>query len=103
MPPLLIYIALFMLVLALIPLGLKWLQRRVGAGLTGSTSATRIISSVAVGTQQRVVTVEVGPDGQRTWLTLGVTPQSITCLHTDPVGSGSVPIPRIADSGALVP
>jgi len=101
MPSFLLFIALFLLVLALIPLGLKWLQRRVGAGHAGSTAS--IISSVAVGTQQRVVTVEVGPDGRRTWLTLGVTPQSITCLHTDPVGSGSVPNPRIADSGALVP
>ncbi|NCS62431.1 MAG: flagellar biosynthetic protein FliO, partial [Rhodoferax sp.] len=30
----------------------------------------------------RVVTVEVGPDDARVWLTLGVTAQNITCLHT---------------------
>ena len=28
-----------------------------------------------------MVTVEVGPEGRRVWLTLGVTAQSITCLH----------------------
>lgn len=28
-----------------------------------------------------MVTVEVGPEGRRVWLTLGVSPQSITCLH----------------------
>jgi len=33
-----------------------------------------------------VVTVEIGPEGSRTWLVLGVTSQSITCLHTMPVG-----------------
>ena len=72
-------------VLALIPVSLKWLQRRMGAGGLGATTSIRIISAVAVGPHQRVVTVEVGPEGARTWLTLGVTGQSITCLHTTAV------------------
>jgi flagellar protein FliO/FliZ len=38
-----------------------------------------------------VVTVEVGPEGARTWLVLGVTGQSITCLHTLPAASSEVP------------
>jgi flagellar protein FliO/FliZ len=39
---------------------------------------------MAVGPQQRVLTVEVGPENARTWLVLGVTGQTITCLHTLP-------------------
>ncbi|WP_208507883.1 flagellar biosynthetic protein FliO, partial [Variovorax paradoxus] len=54
-------------------------------------SASRLLSAVAVGPQQRVVTVEVGPEGARTWLVLGVTGQSITCLHTLPAASSEVP------------
>jgi flagellar protein FliO/FliZ len=78
-------IASVLLVLALIPVGLKRLQRYMGLNVASSTSALRIVSAVGVGPQQRVVTVEVGPEGERTWLTLGVTAQSITCLHMVPV------------------
>lgn len=69
-------------ILAMIPFGLKWLQRRMGVGVTGAAMSSKIISALAVGPQQRVVTVEVGPENARVWLTLGVTAQSITCLHT---------------------
>jgi flagellar protein FliO/FliZ len=68
--------------LAMIPVALKWVQRRVGAGIAGSAAAARIVSAVGVGPNQRVVTVEVGPESARVWLTLGVTAQSIHCLHT---------------------
>lgn len=78
----LLSVALFVVLLALIPLALKWLQRRSLGGGSGLASASRIISAIAVGPHQRVVTVEVGPAGARTWLTLGVTAQNITCLHT---------------------
>ena len=74
-------IVLLLLVLGLLPLALKWLQKRVSGIHDASVGANRIVSAVGVGPQQRVVTVEVGPQGHRTWLTLGVTPQSITCLH----------------------
>ena len=70
----------FLVLLAFLPLGVRWYQRRMpGGGAAGP--ASRIVSSVAVGPQQRVVTVEVGPDEARTWLVLGVTPQNISCLH----------------------
>lgn len=78
----LLSVAFFVVLLALIPLALKWLQRRSLGGGSGLASASRIISAIAVGPHQRVVTVEVGPAGARTWLTLGVTAQNITCLHT---------------------
>lgn len=75
-------VLLFVLLLALAPLGLKWLQRRAASGVMGAAVASRVVSAVAVGPHQRVVTVEVGPEGARVWLTLGVTAQNITCLHT---------------------
>ncbi|MET0208320.1 MAG: flagellar biosynthetic protein FliO, partial [Burkholderiaceae bacterium] len=62
----------------------KLQQRRVGAGGMAGDTASKLLSTVALGPQQRVVTVEVGPQGARTWLVLGVTGQSITCLHTLP-------------------
>lgn len=82
-------VVLFVVLLALVPVALKWVQRRAGGGGIGSAAATRIVSAVGVGPHQRVVTVEVGPEGGRVWLTLGVTAQNITCLHTAaaPVGA----------------
>ncbi len=77
----LISVVLFVVLLALVPFGLKWVQSRTASGAGNLSSASRIVSALAVGPHQRVVTVEVGPEGSRTWLTLGVTAQSITCLH----------------------
>jgi flagellar protein FliO/FliZ len=82
-------VGLFVVLLALVPVALKWLQRRSVGGASSLASAPRVISAVAVGPHQRVVTVEVGPENARTWLTLGVTAQSITCLHSVPVASSS--------------
>ncbi|OIQ63096.1 flagellar protein FliO [mine drainage metagenome] len=76
------------LVLAMIPLALKWLQRRLGTTVASAAGGTKVVSAIAVGPHQRVVTVEVGPAHARVWLTLGVTTQSISCLHTAPVPSG---------------
>jgi flagellar protein FliO/FliZ len=79
-------VALFVVLLALVPVALKWMQRRSIGGISGLASAPRVISALAVGPHQRVVTVEVGPESARTWLVLGVTAQSITCLHSVPAG-----------------
>lgn len=78
----LVSVVLFVVLLALVPFALKWVQQRASGGLRSESSASRIVSALAVGPHQRVVTVEVGPEGARTWLTLGVTAQSITCLHS---------------------
>lgn len=72
----------FLLVLVALPFSIRWIQRRGLIGSGGNASGSRVISAIAVGPQQRVVTVEVGPAGNRTWLILGVTPQAITPLHT---------------------
>lgn len=45
----------------------------------------RLISQLAIGPQQRVVVLETGPIHERTHLVLGVTAQSIQCLHSTPV------------------
>jgi flagellar protein FliO/FliZ len=45
----------------------------------------RLISQLAIGPQQRVVVLETGPLHQRTHLVLGVTAQSIQCLHSTPM------------------
>lgn len=78
----LLSVGLFVILLALVPIALKWVRQRSAGGFTGLSSASRVISAVAVGPHQRVVTVEVGPEGRRTWLTLGVTAQAISCLHS---------------------
>ncbi|HSV54788.1 MAG TPA: flagellar biosynthetic protein FliO [Burkholderiaceae bacterium] len=82
-------VVLFIVLLAMLPWAIKWLQRRAGAGGAAATSASRLVSALAVGPQQRVVTVEVGPEGARTWLVLGVAGQNISCLHSMPAGVGA--------------
>ena len=71
----------FLVLLALLPFGIRWIQRRTPGGASAA-GASKIVSAIAVGPHQRVVTVEVGPEGARTWLVLGVTAQTITCLHS---------------------
>ncbi len=77
---------LFLALLVAAAYGLRWYQRRHGLGIVPGASAN-IISTVSLGPQQRVVTVEVGPEGARTWLVLGVTAQNINCLHVLAVGT----------------
>ncbi len=92
MTPTLISVGLFIVLLALIPTALKWVQRRTTDGIVGPATASRIVSAVGVGPHQRVVTVEVGPEGGRVWLTLGVTAQSINCLHSAPIDANAAPV-----------
>lgn len=98
----LIPVGIFLALLVCLPFIVKWVKRRSEMGLHETGGQARFISAVAVGPHQRVVTVEVGPDGARVWLTLGVTSQAITCLHTAPVNasplvmSGMVPLQQVA-------
>jgi flagellar protein FliO/FliZ len=70
------------------PAAIKWIKQRSRDGAREASGNSKIISAVAVGPHQRVVTVEVGPDTARIWLVLGVTPQAVTCLHTS-----ALPVP----------
>ena len=90
-------VVLFLVILALLPLAIRWIQQRA-PGSAANVSSSRIISTLAVGPQQRVVTVEVGPEGGRTWLVLGVTTQTISCLHVLPVSGRA---PGAATAGSL--
>jgi flagellar protein FliO/FliZ len=74
-------VGVFLVLLACLPLALKWYRHKVPGPHGDVGGQARFISALAVGPHQRVVTVEVGPQGQRVWLTLGVTAQSISCLH----------------------
>jgi flagellar protein FliO/FliZ len=78
----LISVVVFVLLLAMVPVAVKWVaqRRQLNAGTPLATS--KLVSVLAVGPQQRVVTVEVGPPEARVWLVLGVTTQSINTLHT---------------------
>ena len=78
-------LALLVGVLAMLPMGLRFLQKRVGGLKRSGWTSSDVVSSVAVGPQQQVVTVEVGPAHARSWLVLGVTAQQISCLHTIPM------------------
>jgi flagellar protein FliO/FliZ len=75
----------FVAIIVAIPVVL-WLLKRTpyGAAMGASAAAagTRTVASLAIGPHQRIVTVEVGQGDERRWLVLGVTPQSITTLHT---------------------
>ncbi|WP_210542254.1 flagellar biosynthetic protein FliO [Rhodoferax sp. PAMC 29310] len=82
----LLSVGLFVLLLAAVPFAIKWIQRRAPGGMASAKNLS-LVSAVAVGPHQRVVTVETGPEGARVLLTLGVTAQSITALHVAPLGS----------------
>ena len=70
----------FIAILALIPATLWFLKRTpLGAGGSG---VMKSIASLPLSTSQRIVTVEVGTGEERRWLVLGITPSSITTLHT---------------------
>ena len=98
-----IYIAVFLVAIACLPLFTKWLMGRnaLGKGIAGS--GAKVVSVVSVGPSQRVVTVEAGPEHDRLCLVLGVTSQNITCLHRSPViatsfnGSKKSPEPQSID------
>ena len=87
----LLVVVLFVGAMALLPWLVRRLQQRQAAGSAGVGAASRVLSAVAVGPHQRVVTVEVGPEHARTWLVLGVTAQQVSCLHVFPAGPSAAP------------
>ena len=59
-----------------------WVAKRFGVMHGGSSSLLQVISSVSVGTRERVVVLEVG----ESWLVVGVAPGSVNALMTLPKG-----------------
>lgn len=85
----LILIFLFVGLLACLPMVINRLKRRYGLNQLGPTHDSRVVSVLAVGPQQKVVTVEVGSPEGKVWLVLGVTAQAVTHLHTLPQGASA--------------
>ena len=71
----------FAAVVALIPLAL-WLLKRTPMGGGATQGLLRSVAVLPLSPGQRIVTVEVGQGEERRWLVLGITPQSITTLHS---------------------
>jgi flagellar protein FliO/FliZ len=71
----------FIAIIAMIPLAL-WLLKRTPMGGVSSHGLMRSIAVLPISPSQRIVTVEVGSGEGRRWLVLGVTPQSISTLHS---------------------
>lgn len=86
------WLVVFIVAFASLPWVIKWVQRRTGLGKLPQDGATRLISSLALSPQQRVMTVEVVQGQTRIRLVLGVTPQSITCLHVMPGDEAPTPL-----------
>ncbi len=93
----------FVAVIAMIPLAL-WLLKRTPIGAAASSNGMRTVSSLPLGAQQRLVTVEVGSGADRRWLVLGVTPANIATLWTmEPQAEtpGAAPTPNAQFSQLL--
>ena len=71
----------FLAVIALIPLAL-WFVKRSPMGRMAAGNGMRQVGMLPISASQRIVTVEVGRGDSRCWLVLGVTPNSISTLHT---------------------
>jgi flagellar protein FliO/FliZ len=78
----------FVAIVAMIPVVL-WLLKRTPIGGAPSHGVMRHVAALPLSASQRLVTVEVGQGESRRWLVLGVTPSSITTLHTmEPLPDG---------------
>ena len=70
----------FVLILCLIP-AVLWLLKRTPLGGSSATGVMRVVASLPISPNQRLVTVEVGAGADCRWLVLGVTGAQITTLH----------------------
>ena len=73
----------FVLVIAAIP-ALLWLLKRspLVGGMATRAGTPRLVATLPLSAQHKLVTVEVGQGEERLWLVLGVGPQGIHNLHT---------------------
>ena len=98
----LILIGLFLCVLMSLPFLIERIKKHYGLNIAGPSGPARLVSALSLGPQQKVVTVEVGPQNARVWLVLGVTQQSIQCLHTMPAELAGAVTPSTAGAMELV-
>ncbi len=73
---------ILLLLMVAVAFGLKrWRTHLPGALRRQNGPSLQILSTLALGPQQRVVTVQVGEGEQRVCLVLGVAAGSVTALH----------------------
>ena len=81
------------IVLLIVMVGIAWLLQRYRRLLPGAAQRSgptlQVLGGLALGPQQRVVTVQVGQGEQAVCLVLGVAAGSITPLH-------QMPLPAVA-------
>ena len=83
----------FVAIIAMIPAAL-WFLKRTPLGGAGTTGILRSVAVLPLSTSQRIVTVEVRAGDERRWLVLGITPTTITTLHSmAPVADLAPPSP----------
>jgi len=87
----------FGVVIVLIPVAL-WLLKRTPMGGAAQGQALRSVAVLPLSGTQRVITVEVGTGEDRRWLVLGVTPGSISTLHTMAPQDEGAPPPATAQA-----
>lgn len=79
-------------VVLLIIILLAWLSKRflppLGSSLRRNQSL-RLVHALSVGTRERVITLEI----DNTWLVVGVTPHTISLLHTLPKPENAPSLP----------
>jgi flagellar protein FliO/FliZ len=104
--PTLLLVILFVAVMAALP----WLVRRLqqnllprGMGMARGAASVpaQVLGTLAIGPQQRVVTVQLGEGEQAVRLVLGVTAQQIQCLHVLQDPSATLQSARAAHSPAV--
>ena len=83
--------ALPAVVLLIVMIGVAWMLQRYRRHLPGAASQggprMQVMSSLSLGPQQRVVTVQVGEGEAGLCLVLGVAPGGITALHSLPLAA----------------
>lgn len=97
---------LLLAVMVGIALALKWARGRVPglAGLSGQAArgpSLQLLTSLQVGPQQRVITVQVDDGQNRTCLVLGVAAGSITPLHSLPLPAADAAEPAAPAPGGF--
>ncbi len=72
----------FLAIVASIPLVLWLFKRSQLLGSNAAAGTARAVAVLPLSATQKLVTVELGRGDEKFWLVLGVTPSSITTLHT---------------------
>ena len=102
--------ALPAVVLLIVMIGVAWMLQRYRRHLPGAASQggprMQVMSSLSLGPQQRVVTVQLGEGETGLCLVLGVAPGGITALHSLPLAAADAAGPALgatasADAGGF--